>query len=345
MTDIYGTLGPSCADLDLLREMFTLGMTGMRLNLSHMTLAEASPMIRLFKEAAAQAGVRPQLLIDMQGPELRVGVLKAPLRLEEGTSLLLCADVPAVPAASPGVSAVPVPPAVLSALKPGQDLLLDDSKLLLRVTEVPGAALPGSAVAVVLRGGTLLSRKSIALPGVHIDSPAMTDADRKNLRYANEAGVTAVMQPFVRSPEDLKTVRAALKETGCPEVRLFAKIENQDGIRMIDSLIPEADEIVIARGDLGNAVPLWDLPGVQKTIAGKCRAAGKPFMVVTQMLASMEQRAVPTRAEVSDIFNAVLDGASSVMVTGETAAGKYPAEVIRYLVNTVRSAECYLRTS
>ena len=372
MTDIYGTLGPSCADLDLLREMFTLGMTGMRLNLSHMTLAEASPMLRLFKEAAAQAGVRPQLLIDMQGPELRVGALKAPLRLEEGTSLLLCADggpaaalpsgnlpapkapaanasapgdLPAVTAASPGVPAVPVPPAVLSALKPGQDLLLDDSKLLLRVTEVPGAALPGSAVAVVLRGGTLLSRKSIALPGVHIDSPAMTDADRKNLRCAKEAGVTAVMQPFVRSPEDLKTVRAALKETGCPEVRLFAKIENQDGIRMIDSLIPEADEIVIARGDLGNAVPLWDLPGVQKTIAGKCRAAGKPFMVVTQMLASMEQRAVPTRAEVSDIFNAVLDGASSVMVTGETAAGKYPAEVIRYLVNTVRSAEKYLRTS
>ena len=137
-------------------------------------------------------------------------------------------------------------------------------------------------------------------------------------------------------------MRAALNEAGCGGIRLFAKIENTDGIRMIESLIPEADEIVIARGDLGNAVPLWDLPGVQKTIAASCRAAGKAFMVVTQMLASMEQNPVPTRAEVSDIFNAVLDGAASVMVTGETAAGKHPVEVIRYLVNTVRSAEKYL---
>ena len=199
----------------------------------------------------------------------------------------------------------------------------------------------GCALAEVLRGGTLSSRKSIALPGIQIDSPAMTETDRKNLSYAKQFGVTAVMQPFVRSPEDLKTVRAALDEAGCGDIRLFAKIENLDGIRMIDRLIPEADEIVIARGDLGNAVPLWDLPGVQKTLASKCLSAGKAFMVVTQMLASMEQSAGPTRAEVSDIFNAVQDGASSVMVTGETAAGKYPVEVIRYLVSTVRSAEHY----
>ena len=352
MIDIYGTLGPACADRKILREMLSLGMTGMRLNLSHMTLPEAAPMIRLLHDAAGDAGVRPQLLIDMQGPELRIGALAEPLELAEGASVrLICtgtaSQVSSESAPSVGdFPRVPVPSAVLSELAPGQEILLDDGKLLLKITEVSGDGSrkerPAAASAEVIRGGTLQSRKSIALPGVRVDSPAMTETDRENLGFAKEYGVTAVMQPFVRSPEDLKTVRAALQEAGCSDIRLFAKIENTDGIRMIESLIPEADEIVIARGDLGNAVPLWDLPGVQKTIAGRCRAAGRAFMVVTQMLASMEQNAVPTRAEVSDIFNAVLDGAASVMVTGETAAGKHPAEVIRYLVNTVRSAEQYL---
>ena len=139
--------------------------------------------------------------------------------------------------------------------------------------------------------------------------------------------------------EDVEQAADALKEAGAEDVKLFAKIENLDGVRKLEELLPGADEIVIARGDLGNAVHLWDLPSVQREISQKCQATGKPFMVVTQMLASMERNPVPTRAEVNDIFHAVLDGASSVMVTGETAAGDYPVEVIRYLVNTVRSAE------
>ena len=149
------------------------------------------------------------------------------------------------------------------------------------------------------------------------------------------------MQPFVRDREDLQAVRAALDEAGCSRVRLLAKIENRAGLERLPQLLPAADEIVIARGDLGNDMPLWELPAAQKRIAAACRDGGKPFMVVTQMLASMERSPVPTRAEVSDIFNAVLDGAASVMVTGETAAGQYPAEVIKYLVNTVRAAERY----
>ena len=152
-------------------------------------------------------------------------------------------------------------------------------------------------------------------------------------------GVTGVMQPFVRDHSDLECVKEARREAGAEDIRLFAKIENMDGVRKLEKLLPAADEIVIARGDLGNAVHLWDLPGVQRQISEKCRAAGKPFMVVTQMLASMERSPVPTRAEVNDIFHAVMDGAASIMVTGETAVGDYPVEVIRYMVNTVRSAE------
>ena len=323
MVQIYGTLGPACSGTETLAALFEAGMTGVRLNLSHAGLPAAAEQIEHLHAAARLCGAAPQLLIDMQGPELRVGVLPAPLTLETGASVRLGRDIP-------------LPGAVLSRLTPGQELLLDDGKLLLRVVE------PG--LARVERGGVLQSRKSAALPGVDVRLPAMTDSDRENLRLARAFGVTGVMQPFVRSREDLEAVRGALDAAGGRDIRLFAKIENLDGLERLAELLPAAGEIVIARGDLGNAGPLWQLPARQKRIAAACRRAGKPFMVVTQMLASMERNPVPTRAEVSDIFNAVLDGASSVMLTGETAVGKYPAEAMRYLVNTVREAETYLQS-
>ena len=327
MVQIYGTLGPACSDTETLARLFAAGMTGVRLNLSHVGLPAAAEQIERLHAAAQRCGVTPQLLIDMQGPELRVGVLPAPLALEDGALVRLGAEIP-------------LPAAVLPHLLPGQEVLLDDGKLLLRVKEV----LPGGALAQVERGGVLQSRKSAALPGVDVRLPAMTDSDRENLRLAGDYGVTGVMQPFVRGREDLETVRSALDAAGGRDVRLFAKIENLEGVEKLPELLPAADEIVIARGDLGNAGPLWKLPALQKRIAAACRAEGRPFMVVTQMLASMEQNPVPTRAEVSDIFNAVLDGAASVMVTGETAVGRHPVEAMEYLARTVREAEAYLET-
>ncbi len=315
--EIYGTLGPACGSEDTLEAMFRAGMTGMRLNLSHTTLRASAPLLDAFHAAAKRAGIQPKLLIDMQGPELRVGALAEPLTLEEGATIDL--------------DAISLPAPVLPMLAAGQRMLLDDGKLLLEAS--------GGGRAKVLRGGLLQSRKSLALPGLDVRLPALTEADKENLRDAAVYGVTGVMQPFVRDRADLEAVRAALDEADCGHVRLFAKIENLAGAERLAALIPAADEIVIARGDLGNAVPLWDLPALQKRIAAQCRGVDRPFMVVTQMLASMEHSPVPTRAEVSDIFNAVLDGAASVMVTGETAAGQYPVEVIKYLVNTVRSAE------
>ena len=325
MPQIYGTLGPSCSSIETLARLFDAGMTGVRLNLSHVGLPAAEEEIERLHAAARRRGVTPRLLIDMQGPELRVGALPAPLPLEDGALVRLGEDIP-------------LPPAVLSRLTPGQEVLLDDGRLLLRVTE----PFCGGALALVERGGVLLGRKSAALPGVDIRLPAMTDSDRENLRLAGDYGVTGVMQPFVRGREDLEAVREALD--GNRGLRLFAKIENLEGVEKLAELIPAADEIVIARGDLGNSVPLWKLPALQKRIAAACRAAGRPFMVVTQMLASMERSAVPTRAEVSDVFNAVLDGAASVMLTGETAAGAHPVEAMRYFVHTVREAEAYLKS-
>jgi len=318
---IYGTIGPACASPDLLRAMFAEGMTGMRINTSHISVKEATPQIQMIQEAATACGIVPDLLIDLQGPELRIGRLQTPLSLAEGQVISFVTEQSA--------DGIPVSDAVFHALTAGQQVLLDDGKLLLEMTA------PGKAV--VFRGGTLKSGKSIALPGVNLRLPALTRQDLGNIRDAVQLGITGVMQPFVRDADDLRQVREALNEAGGQNIALFAKIEDLNGVEHLASFFALADEIVIARGDLGNAMPLWELPRVQDQISRQCREANVPFMVVTQMLASMEHSAVPTRAEVSDIYRAVKDGAASIMVTGETAAGEYPVEVIRYLSRTAKA--------
>ncbi len=320
--DFYGTLGPACLETDIIRKMFECGMTGMRLNLSHTGLKEAAGMIRIFRRGAEEACVSsPDLLIDMQGPELRIGSLIEPLKLVSGENIRLGRDIP-------------VPVSIFPLLEPGLKIQLDDGKILLEVCD-PAA---DSGSCRILRGGKLEGKKSLSLIGKENAGPALTAQDRQNLKDAAEFGVTGIMQPFVRTREDLLEVRRVMEETGCGHLKLLAKIENAEGVESISQFMDLADQIVIARGDLGNSMPLWKLPGIQKSLSGICRRAGKPFMVVTQLLASMESRPVPTRAEVSDIYNAVLDGAASLMVTGETAAGFYPVEVIRYLVNTANEA-------
>ena len=307
--------------------MLQAGMTGIRINLSHVALKEADGMLRMVSDASARTGIRPGILIDMQGPELRIGRLKEELMLKSGETCLL------------GAGGIPIPEILSEFLEPGKQVLLDDGKILLSVKEGEGKFWR----AEVLRGGMLRDRKSIAVEGTQIPTPAVTEEDRANLREAVRTGVRGVMQPFVRNREDLTQLKEAMREAGAENLRILAKIENMEGVNQLDTFLDEADEIVIARGDLGNSMPLWKLPAVQKKISEICRKKNKPFMVVTQMLASMEHSPVPTRAEVSDIFNAVLDGASSVMVTGETAAGEYPVEVIRCLANTAREAEEYIR--
>lgn len=318
--ELYGTFGPACTSLPQLTEMFRAGMCGLRLNLSHRSLSQSGDWLALAREAAAACGKTPQILMDLQGPELRVGREGLPVDLPEGERLPL--------------SRLCLPPTLAQQLRPGQSLLLDDGKL--------QAVVEDGDTCRVLRGGTLLPRKSVAAPGVDIRLPALTAEDHENLRLAPQMGVTGVMQSFVRGREDLLELRQALRECGGEHIRLFAKVENLSGLESLESWMDLADCIVIARGDLGNAVPLWQLPAVQKRVSALCRAKNKPFLVVTQMLASMESRAVPTRAEVSDIFNAVLDGASALMLTGETAAGKYPAQAMEYLCKTAAEAQNFL---
>ncbi len=308
---LYGTLGPSCADEMILRAMFRAGMCGMRLNLSHGTLAEAQPQLTLLRAAAEKEGISCDLLLDLQGPELRVGALSEPLALCEGGCVTLGTDFP-------------VPEVLFGNLRAGDELLLDDGSLLLRVEDET------SLRCRVLRGGVLKARKSIAVVGRELPTPVLTKQDRENLRLAASCGATALLQPFVRGKEDILAVRTALEECGAEGLKIFAKIENLTGLHNLEEIADAADVVVCARGDLGNAMPLWELPRAQARIAEVCRAKGTPFMVSTQMLHSMHESAVPTRAEVTDVYMAAKSGADYLLLTGETAAGKYPAEAMEY---------------
>lgn len=320
--DYYGTLGPSSESVGVLEGLINAGMTGIRINLSHCSLEDSAGWIDNLREAEKRTNRRIKLLIDLQGPELRIGILSSPLEMKDGQEVLL------------GKTGIPVPAEVYEKITKNQEILLDDGLIKLEAIYQDGM----DWHCRVINGGILTSRKSIALPGVDIKLPALTDSDYKNISLAKYYGVTGVMQPFVRSREDLMAVRDALDKAGEGEVEIFAKIENKEGLAMLPQLIDCCHEIVVARGDLGNSMPLWKLPGVQKSIANYCRENGKPFMVVTQMLNSMHFSPVPTRAEVMDIYNAVIDGASSLMLTGETAAGKYPVEAMKYLVATGEEA-------
>ena len=355
--ELFGTLGPSCSEVSVLKEMIEEGMTGMRLNLSHSSLTQAAGLIRNYYEAAALCGVSPELLIDLQGPELRIGALQEPVELPDGAVFRLAEDC--FENSGDDLPLVPVAQHIIRAMNTGDRVLFDDGAIEAEVIlapdvssatplapegpdvsgatplpsegpDVSGAA-PLRARLRVVRGGVLKSRKSLKIVDRSVDGPVLTPQDIQNLQLVREYGVTSVMLPFVRSGRDLRTLRAAMEELGCGDLRIFAKIENREGVAHIEDIIPEADMVVIARGDLGNDVPLWELPGVQRDLGEACKAAGKPFLVVTQLLYSMTERPVPTRAEMSDIFYAVTGGASALMLTNETAAGKYPAAAMRYL--------------
>jgi pyruvate kinase len=329
--EIFGTLGPACADPEILEKMFNNGMSGMRLNLSHSSLKDSAEMIRQFHLAAERAGKKAELLIDMQGPELRIGKVSHPYEIRENdTVILTCAA---------GENTVHIEKNVFEAAGKSDLILIDDGKIELKAEKKT----EDQIICTVIRGGTVSSKKSIKIIDKDIHGPVLTEMDLVNIHDSKEFGVTALMQPFVTSGEQLKTIRRVLDENGCEDIRIFAKIESREGIAALEDIVKYADMIVIARGDLGNDMPLWELPYAQKQIEKICLKENKPFLVVTQMLHSMIHSPIPTRAEVSDIFNAVTDGCSAVMVTNETAAGDYPAEVIKYLANTAASAEEWLR--
>lgn len=314
----YATLGPSCCDTAALAALLRRGVTGFRLNLSHTPLAARTDWIDALHAAERKTGLRAQLMIDLRGPEVRIGDMPVPLPLAEGAAVTLGADIP-------------VDGDVLNALRPGMTVLLDDGAMALTVVD--------GGVCRVTRGGTLTGHKSLTLEGVDLRRPALCEADLADLSQAAALGVNAVMQPFVRSADDLRVVRQTMAENGLADAELFAKVENQPGLDALPDWLALCDVVTIARGDLGSSLPLEQLPAAQKRIAALCRSHKKPFLVVTQLLHSMIDHPSPTRAEVLDIYNAVLDGADCLMLTGETAQGRYPLESADWLIRVAQEAE------
>lgn len=324
MIKTYATLGPACCEVETLSAMLQLGLTGFRLNLSHRTLADCRRWTTALQTAGRETGIHPELIIDLRGAELRLGDLTRPLILRAGDTIRF------------GKMGLPLlDEDILAALRPGQTMLVDDGAIELVVESHDGE----TAVCRCIRGGMLEGRKSITLPGVEIPRPAVSQDDHDDLAVARAHGVTAVMQPFVRSRQDLLQVREALAQHDLADFAIFAKVEDAEGLATVEEWLELCDVVTIARGDLGSNLPLCDLPRAQKQIAAVCRAAGKDFLVVTHLLQSMIHSPVPTRAEVTDIYNACLDGAACLMLTGETAQGQYGVEAVRVLLEMARRGE------
>ena len=293
--EYYGTLGPTCCEPTILKKMFDAGMTGIRLNLSHSSLEGSHAWIYHYFEAAKQTKGEKKLMIDLIGPELRIGYLEGDMGLSTGAHVVI------------GHGGILVPEEIMPHIRRDQEILLDDGKIKLIAERKIS---PRSWRCRIVCGGVLTARKSIALPGCNINNPTLTEADLKNLSLAKQYQVTDVMLPFVRNKEDLIILREALKQNNSEDIRIFAKIENMTGVEHLEELLPYCDYIVIARGDLGNVMPLSKLPKVQAYIAKVCKEHNKNFMVVTQMLDSMIRNPYPTRAEVNDIYHAVHQGAN-----------------------------------
>lgn len=309
--EIYGTLGPSCCEKEVISKLFKKGMTGMRLNLSHTSLKQASDWIHEFSLAAKENNIEADLLIDMQGPELRIGEIEKQLNVNDIVS----------------IDDLAIPNDIKSYINPGQIVLFDDGKIKLEMID--------ANYLKVIQPGLLKSHKSIALPNITIERDTLTKQDKENIKDALEFGVTGLMQPFVRNVQDLMNVK---KEIEDKNIKIYAKIENIQGLLQLDDLIDQCDQIVIARGDLANSVGIINLPSAQKYIEDHCKAKNRDYMVVTEMLHSMIKNPTPTRAEVSDIYHAVYNGAKSIMLTAETAMGSYPVEAMEVFVGVANSA-------
>ena len=331
---IVCTLGPSSHGIEMLTNLIHARMDVVRLNFSHGTPDEHLETLKNVRAASNRTGVEVAVLQDLQGPKIRVGELNVPfIELHPGDRFTITTDQ-----GFGGPTRVSTTYAGLAAdVRPGDALLLDDGKLSLSVLEIKGS----EVICTVVVGGPLSAHKGINLPGVAVSAPSLTDKDLRDLEFGIQQGVDFVALSFVRKAEDIRHLRKAIIErtgkTQSPSI--IAKIEKPQAVNDIDSIIAEADGIMVARGDLGVELPPEDVPILQKMIIKKCNHAGKPVIVATQMLESMIHNPTPTRAEASDVANAVVDGCDAVMLSGETSIGSYPLEAVRIMDKIIGKVE------
>ena len=331
-TKIICTLGPAVDDPEMIRTLIRSGMDAARFNFSHGSHPEHLERLNMLKSVRDSMGRPVATILDTKGPEIRIrSFQEKSVTLEAGdTFTLTTEDV----VGNQGWVSVTYPQ-LHQELSPGQEILIDDGLVAIRVDRIEDTKI----ICTVENGGTLSANKSINIPGVHIHLPALTEKDVDDIRFGVENDFDFIAASFVRRAADVEAVRAVLHDCGGDSVRIIAKIENQEGVDNIDEILQAADGIMVARGDLGVEIPAARVPILQKQMIRKGLQEGKPVITATQMLDSMMRNPRPTRAEVSDVANAVYDGTGSVMLSGETAGGKYPVEALQAMVGIVTETE------
>lgn len=334
-TKIICTLGPACDDPAILKEMMEAGMTVGRLNMAHGELEEHARRIDNVRQTAKALNTFIPIMLDIKGPEIRIGKLK-----EESVMLVPGAEMTLTSETVLGdVSRVSVNyPDMPKVVKPGDRVLINDGLIELNVTAVEGTEIHCKIVS----GGQLKPTKGVNLPGVKTTLPGVTERDIKHIEFGLQHGIEMIAASFVRKGDDIREIRSILERSGAGDVQIISKIENGEGVEDLDDIIEASDGIMVARGDLGVEVPVEDVPMLQKEMIDKCNLAGKPVIVATHMLESMQVNPRPTRAEVGDVFNAVMQGADVVMLSGESAAGKYPVQSVRTMATVAKKAESVL---
>jgi pyruvate kinase len=328
-TKIVATIGPASAGDDTLGRLVEAGMDGVRLNFSHGNREEHGERARRVRAAQIDAGRPLALIADLQGPKLRIGELSGPVDLEVGDEVVVAGED------SARGDDLPVAPSVLgSVLKPDHDVLVDDGLVRLRVESVDG----NRAFCRVVTGGVVEPHKGVNVPGVPLPVPSLTAKDLADLEFALELGVDYVAQSFVRSRADVAALRAKIEAAGS-QAWIIAKVELKEAVDALYEILDEADAVMIARGDLGVELGAADVPLLQKRIILSALERGKPAITATQMLETMVHRPEPTRAEASDVANAILDGTSAVMLSAETAIGEYPVEAVETMAEIACAVE------
>ncbi|MCI5868570.1 MAG: pyruvate kinase [Dorea sp.] len=335
-TKIVCTMGPNTNDENIMRKLVQNGMDIARFNFSHGDHEEQKMRMDMLKRIREEEKKPVAILLDTKGPEIRTGVLKdgKKVQLSAGEVFTLCTE----DIVGDETKASITYPGLVADVQIGSTILIDDGLIELKVKEKRDTEI----VCTIINGGELGERKGVNVPNVPVRLPAITDKDRDDLKFGVEQEVDFIAASFVRNAECILEIKAFLKECGAPYIPVIAKIENAEGIKNIDEIIRCADGIMVARGDLGVEIPAEEVPYLQKMMIQKCNDNYKPVITATQMLDSMIRNPRPTRAEVTDVANAVYDGTDAVMLSGETAQGKYPIEALQMMVHIVENTEEHL---
>ena len=331
-TKIVCTIGPASRDADTMREMLEAGMNVARLNFSHGTHEEHRKTIETFRRVRDEQDRPAAILLDTKGPEIRLGDFENGSEiLEEGDEFTLTSEE--CPGTKERVSTTYK--ALPSQVSLGTSILIDDGRVRLRVASTT----EDEVRCIVVNGGKVSNRKGVNIPNQSLDLEYISEADRQDILFGIEMDVDYVAASFVRSGADVKVLRSLLNENGGDRIKIISKIENTEGIENFKEILALSDGIMIARGDMGVEVDFEKLPGIQKKFIKECCKAGKTVITATQMLESMTHSPAPTRAEITDVANAVFDGTSAVMLSGESAAGDYPVETVKAMAKIVSQAE------